>query len=98
MASVPVLAFFQVVKLCDASEHFAEVGATAGTVIGRVYDEASERWWYAVQFDGIAELYQVLESDLHPTAEFRRQSEYYDGAHMRVIVDPRSGEGQVANE
>ncbi len=88
--------FYEVVRICEHCQ-FKEIAGLRGAVLGIAQNSQGE-WGYAVSIDKLDETWDLPESDLEPTGIMRTREEYYDESSIRVVVDPKTGEGKIANK
>ena len=89
--------FYEVVRVVSNKERLLEVAGLSGAVLGMSENEFGE-WGYAVHIFDKKEVWDVMETDLLTTGEFKKRDDFYDGTSTRVIVDPETGEGSLADE
>lgn len=71
------------------------VAGYEGAVLGMVQDEQGQ-WTYGVFFEHLGQMVILPEASLEATGEFGRRQDFYDDTKtIRVVVDPKTGEGRL---
>jgi hypothetical protein len=66
-------------------------------VIGKSQDEETKDWYYTVMVEGLSETIVVAGCELRPTGRIVPRESIYSGETQRVVVDPKTGEGNLAD-
>jgi len=79
--------FFEVVRVepsAEAPDEVQRLRGRVGAVLGRSAVEGQEPTSYAVDLDGVDDVWSLDAWDLVSTGQFRRREDYYDGTSIRV--------------
>lgn len=92
----PKFRFFEIVRVAVQHSGRAPYDGLEGAVLGMSRD-VNGTWGYAVhiyQFDHTVDL---TESELESTGRMAREEDFYDGTVIKVLVDPDTLEGRLAD-
>jgi hypothetical protein len=87
--------FFEVVKVNSEYKRDTRVVGLEGTVLGMAQNEQG-LWGYAVFLDKFDEAWDFMENHIDSTGRKDEPSKFYDGTSIKVKVDPKTGEGDLA--
>lgn len=94
----PQFRFYEIVRAKSDSalcrEH-SELAGLDGIILG--ISQGEHQCAYSVHFDQFDEGWFLMEDELEPTGRMDRRDRFYDGTHIRVSVDPETGEGRVVD-
>jgi hypothetical protein len=85
--------FYEVVRVRTQGGHY---DGLEGAVLGIAQDEPGGRG-YAVHLYELEEVHYFSEEELESTGKQDKRENFYGGTTVRVIVDPETGEGRIAN-
>ena len=88
------LKFYEVVKVVSERAPLREIRGLTGTVVGIIEGEDGH-WLYDVSIFDRDETWSVEEPDLKSTGKYLRREDIYEGEAIRILVDPRTGEGSL---
>lgn len=92
----PKFEFYEIVRVGGRDCPPPLVGMQ-GAIVGRSQAEDGQ-WFYSVSFDELDKSWFLSESTLEATGIYRKRSDYYSGERLQVLVDPKTGEGKIANK
>ena len=87
--------FFEVVRVRSKPAGFEHLQGMEGPVLGKAECD-NGRWTYSVSLAELGENFSLREDELESTGKFVKREDIYDGSSVRVIVDPKSGGGELA--
>lgn len=89
--------FYEIVRVAVAPENHAHVYDMEGAILGRAQDD-NGAWTYAVHLYDLGSVWNFKEEMLQPTGRMDKRETFYSGEHIKVIVDPETHEGKIAEE
>src|SRR4051794_21777343 len=92
----PRFQFYEIVKTKLDPALPKEVIGLEGAILGMA-EETDGIWGYAVHIYALDALYDIREPFLEPTGRSSSREEFYDGSVLKVLVDPETGEGKIAD-
>lgn len=86
--------FYEVVIVMNGNSIPDKFIGSKGVVLGMVQDNGD--WFYSVALEKDDNFcWDFCEQDLRSTGEFMNRSDFYSGESIRVVVNPKTGEGRI---
>ncbi|WP_010304091.1 Imm31 family immunity protein [Candidatus Odyssella thessalonicensis] len=86
--------FYEVVRVRSNLPEYVRIDNLLGTVLGMSQDSEG-RWAYALEIEDSDEAWMVWEECLISCNEFKNREDFYSNSSLKVVVDPKTGEGQL---
>ena len=101
MSNGPKFDFFEIVRCTrdlvdDEDPEDCDVCGLTGAVLGMAEDHDGT-WGYAVHIYDKGFVYSLPEDALEATGRKDRRENFYTGESIRVVVDPKTGEGKIVD-
>lgn len=91
----PKFQFFEVVKVKVLPQIPPEIHGKRGHIAGMSESEDGSAVGYAVFIYDLEVVWDIEENFLESTGEMTTYEDWYDGTHIKVIVNPETGEGDL---
>lgn len=96
----PKFAFYEIVRIKtvkDISSDKASLVGQEGTILG-IAPPDEDGGGYAVSLHSSGECWYFKEAELESTGKEDNKANFYNGAHITVVVDPITGEGRLKSQ
>ena len=90
--------FYDIVTVKSDKPTLKKINGCKGVIRGMAQNEETLKWGYGVLVYQEEEVWHVMEEDLQSTGRKANPENYYTGQSIKVIVDPKTGEGKLADE
>ncbi len=91
--------FYEIVRVSSTKSSLHEINSCEGVVKGKSQCEDTGQWAYAISIykDG-GIVWSIMEEDLISTGKLDESSQHTSTTHLKVQVDPKTGEGKIVDE
>ncbi len=88
--------FYEIVRVGEGCR-FKHLVGLLGAILGKARNKDGY-WNYAVYLYDLEMSWYLREDELTTTNQFESPEKFYDGTKVKIVVDPETGEGVIAND
>lgn len=96
-ANDSLFSFYEVVEVVAGRPIIGAVVGHRGAVLGMAQNEETRTWSYSVSMLESGKSLSFRESELVSTGLHMTRADFYDGTSVKVLSDPETGEGSLAD-
>lgn len=89
--------FYGVVEVVAGRPMIGAVVGHRGAVIGKAQNEETGAWSYSVSMLESRESWSLRENEIVSTGLYMTRQDFYDGSSVKILSDPETGEGTLAD-
>jgi hypothetical protein len=89
--------FYEVIEVVAGRPIIGVIVGRRGAVLGKAQNEETGAWSYSVSMLESGESWSLRENEIVSTGVHMTRRDFYDGSSVKVLSDPETGDGTLAD-